>query len=187
MIIELPNFVDSKKLDLINSFFESYLTKNTFGIKEDSYRDGVTVPISNIEELKEMDSILQGVFGSSKLLGCIKRRYRPEYDTGDSGYEFHRYHPGQICHIHGDSEIPTIKSKGESLLRFASVVMHLNTPSNGAELVFPELNKTVKTEAGKIVVFPPYNFVQHYTTASTDNRDVIVTWFVYDKIKAFLV
>jgi hypothetical protein len=184
MIIELPNFVDSEKLNTINSFFESYISNKKFGIKEDSYRDGTSIPISHIKELEEIDNLLQGIFGSRKLLGRIERRYRPEYSTGDSGYEFHRYYPGQICHIHGDSEIPTVKSKGESLLRFASVVMHLNTPSNGAELVFPELDKTVKTEAGKIVVFPPYNFAQHYTTASTDNRDVIVTWFVYDKIRA---
>lgn len=184
MIIELPNFVDSEKLNTINSFFESYINNNTFTILEDSYRDGISIPLSDSEELVEIDNILQGIFSSHKLLSCIERRYRPEYSTGDSGYEFHRYKPGQICHIHGDGEMPTVKSKGESLLRFASVVMHLNTPSNGAELVFPELDKTVKTEAGKIVVFPPYNFAQHYTTASTDNRDVIVTWFVYDKIRA---
>jgi hypothetical protein len=65
-----------------------------------------------------------------------------------------------------------------------SVVLHLNTPKDGGDLVFPAFNKTIKTEAKKLVLFPPYNYVKHYTTESTTNRDVIVSWFVYKNIVA---
>jgi len=52
----------------------------------------------------------------------------------------------------------------------------------GGELVFPVQNKKIKTEVGKIVVFPPYGMYQHYTTPSDEPREVIVSWFVYNNL-----
>jgi hypothetical protein len=190
MIFELPNFVSKEELDFINTRINSYTDTYGMEMKQNSYRDGETLVISNNERFLELDKFLHNIFASSKLLGFINRRYRPALSTGDSGYEFHRYSPGNICNVHGDGETPTIINliQGEqSLIRFLSVVLHLNTPANGGELIFPELNRTIKTEAGKIVLFPPYNFVQHYTNPSTDSRDVIVTWFVYDKLRAVVI
>jgi len=107
----------------------------------------------------------------------IRPLYRPSYSgMGDAGYEFHRYSPGDVCVEHADSEIVA----GQPNLRYASAVLHLNTLDEGGELVFPAQNKTVKTQAGKVVVFPPYGMFRHYTTPSTQTRDVIVTWFTYD-------
>jgi len=189
MIFELPNFVSKEELDFINTRINSYT--DTYGIemKQNSYRDGGTLIISNDERFLELDKFLHGIFASPKLLGFINRRYRPLLSTGDSGYEFHRYSPGNICNVHGDGEVTfnKIEQKEQSLIRFLSVVLHLNTPANGGELIFPELNRIIKTEAGKMVLFPPYNFVQHYTNPSTDSRDVIVTWFVYDRLRAVVI
>jgi hypothetical protein len=64
-------------------------------------------------------------------------------------------------------------------LRYASVTLHLNTVHEGGELVFPAQNKKVKTEEGKIVIFPPYGMFGHYTTPSEEPREVVVTWFIY--------
>ena len=188
MIFELPNFISSEELNFINAKINSHT--DLLEAKPNSYRNGNTLKISNNKEFLELDNFLHNVFSSQELLGFIQRRYRPTYPSGDSGYEFHRYSPGDICNVHGDGETPDfnrVEQGEQSLIRFLSVVLHLNTPTNGGELVFPELNKTIKTEAGKIVLFPPYNFVQHYTNPSTDSRDVIVTWFVYDKIRAVIV
>jgi hypothetical protein len=52
----------------------------------------------------------------------------------------------------------------------------------GGELIFPAQNKAIKTEKGKIVVFPPYATHGHYTTPSPEVREVVVTWFVYSDI-----
>lgn len=186
MIYELPNFITEAQLEKIYAHLAPQLTNENqeYTYKQGSYRDGQSIFISQNESLKDLDSfLLAEVFNSELLSGFINRRYAPNWPTGDSGYEFHRYAPGDLCHIHSDGEVPFHDTKsGEVLLRFASVVLHLNTPSSGGDLIFPGLNKTVKTEARKLVIFPPYGFAQHYTTESSDNRDVVVTWFVYKNL-----
>ena len=182
MIYELPNLVSEDTLSYINAeIVKNYNNSNVAVYKSGSYRDGKSINISTTPELSEVDKVLFNIFSSDFLLNFINRRYSPPFDTADSGYEFHRYAPGDVCHVHGDSEVifPTSSQNAEVFLRFASVVLHLNTPKSGGELVFPTINRTIKTEAGKIVIFPPYNFAPHYTTPSSDNRDVVVTWFVY--------
>ena len=103
--------------------------------------------------------------------------------SGSSDFEYHLYKAGDICRCHADGEIVFNKeTSNTTLLRYASVIVHLNTVNEGGELVFPNQNTKIKTEAGKVVIFPPYGFYQHYTTPSNENREVVVTWFVYNGI-----
>ena len=95
------------------------------------------------------------------------------------GYEYHIYNPNDICRYHSDGELQD-NSKPHTLLRYASVVLHLNTVTEGGELVFPNQNKSIKTEEGKLVIFPPYGMFAHYTTPSNQKREVLVSWLVYD-------
>lgn len=145
------------------------------------YRDGNTVCISHTPALKEIDEYLHGFF-SDLQEKVIAQRFNVAQPSADSGYEYHKYNPGDICHYHADREFSTHDK--ECLIRYASVTLHLNTVHDGGELVFPHQNKKVKTEAGKAVVFPPYGMFGHYTTPSSEAREVIVTWFVYEGIKA---
>jgi predicted 2-oxoglutarate/Fe(II)-dependent dioxygenase YbiX len=178
MIIEIPNAIDPSWIDKIKSSVQPYLqnTQNTA-----LYRDGNTVCISHVPELKEVDRYLHEFFSDIQRK-VIAQRYNVNVPSADSGYEFHRYNSGEICHYHADGEFNN--NDKECFIRYASVTLHLNTVYHGGELVFPHQNKTVKTEAGKVVVFPPYGMFGHYTTPSDEVRDVIVTWFVYDGIKA---
>jgi hypothetical protein len=177
MIIELPNYVDNNTVKSIRDCVQPYLTKQK---QHAQNRDGKTVCISEENSLKELDSQLNNIFTNLQT-DVVKHRYKPLYDSGDTGYEYHMYYPGDICYVHADGEFTDLRSK-TSLLRYASVVLHLNTVEQGGELVFPVQNKIIKTEAGKVVVFPPYSMFQHYTTPSTTTREVIVTWFVYNRI-----
>jgi hypothetical protein len=145
-------------------------------------RDGKTVGISTEPELKEIDRYLHALFVKVQE-DIVAKRYKPEYPSGDSGYAYHLYRPGDICHYHKDGEFSD-PTQPETLLRYASVTLHLNTVKEGGELVFPAQNKKVKTEAGKIVIFPPYGMFGHYTTPSEEPREVVVTWFVYQGVKA---
>ena len=179
MIIELPEYVDRETTKRIRELASSYLS-NHGEYKYGTYRDGRSVFITQLAdqytELKEIDDILHGVF-SGVQDSLIGRRYKPQHGSGDSGYEYHRYGPGDVCHPHSDGEVAS------GLLRYASVVIHLNTIENGGELVFPNQNKSVKTEEGKVVIFPPYGMFEHYSTPADVAREVIVTWFVYDKVR----
>jgi len=182
MILEFPNYIDSQMIDEIKSSIDK--VKNTTDVyrpKKDLYsssnREGKTLLIDDVPELKHIDNKLNQIC-STISKDIIELNYNPVYPSGDSGYEYHCYEPYQICRPHGDGEI----TPGNSLLRFASIIIHLNTVEDGGELVFPMQNKTIKTEKGKLVIFPPYGMYQHYTTPSKETREVIVTWFVYNNI-----
>jgi hypothetical protein len=174
MIIELPNYLSLDMVEEIRVSVKPYINTNT----PTAYnRDGNTVCLSKINTLKNLDTKLHNIFLNLQN-NVIKQRYRPIGPSGDSGYEYHIYNPGDICRYHTDGEIDS-----NGFIRYASVVVHLNTVKEGGELIFPEQNKTVKTEAGKIVVFPPYGMFGHYTTPSSEPREILVSWFIYtDKI-----
>jgi predicted 2-oxoglutarate/Fe(II)-dependent dioxygenase YbiX len=185
MIIELPNYVDIDFIEEIKNNVTPFIPTET---THRYYRDGKSVYISKTPELQALDNKLQNFFS---LLGkeVIRPRYTPQYKSGDTGYEYHIYEPGQICHTHFDGEVASgsnPNNEAVSCLRYASVVVHLNTPKDGGEIVFPAQNKKIKTEAGKVVIFPPYGMYQHYTTPSDDPREVLVTWFVYSNVSVYV-
>lgn len=102
--------------------------------------------------------------------------YSPQTESADQGIEYHRYPPGSICREHADRELFFFGN--QSLLRYATIVLHLSDNPD-SDLVFPYFNKRIKTEAGKMVIFPPYGPYRHFTTESKTDREVIVTWLVH--------
>ena len=176
MILEFPNYLSAETVKEIRDAIKPFISHK----KETAYnRDGNTVMITQIPELKNLDNKLHKIFVKAQE-NIIQNRYNPQRASADSGYEYHLYNPNDICHYHSDGELADESSK--TLLRYASVILHLNTVHEGGELVFPEQNKSIKTEEGKLVIFPPYGMYGHYTTPSNEPREVIVTWFVYDGI-----
>jgi len=177
MILEFPNYLDSNTLKEIRDAVRPFISHK----KETAYnRDGNTVNITKIPELKVLDNKLHQIFIKVQI-NIIKNRYKPQYQSADAGYEYHLYNSNDICHYHTDGELQN-PNEDKTLLRYASVILHLNTVYEGGELVFPNQNVKIKTEEGKLVIFPPYGMYGHYTTPSNEPREVIVTWFVYDGI-----
>jgi hypothetical protein len=181
MILELSNYIDLETVEEIKNNVRPFLTKN----KHHAYnRDGYTLNITKTKELTELDAKIAGILRNLQQ-NVIRQRYKPRNSSGSSDFEYHLYEPGDICRCHTDGEFNFGENRN-SLVRYASVVLHLNTVKEGGELVFPNQNKSIKTESGKVVVFPPYGMYEHYTTPSTESREVIVTWFVYNDINAVL-
>ena len=179
MILEFPNYLDSETTKEIRDAVKPFVSQK----KQTMYnRDGNTVNITGTPELKKLDDKLHKIFVKIQS-DIIHNRYRPQFHSADSGYEYHLYNPNDVCHFHWDGEFVGLNSANKkTLLRYASVILHLNTVHEGGELVFPEQNKSIKTEEGKLVIFPPYGMYGHYTTPSNETREVIVSWFVYDGI-----
>lgn len=188
LVYEVPNFLNKEELELINSSIDQYLINNQVepnDVGHYSNREGQTVNVTTSKELKNIDDLLFLKLSSDVIKDIIKDKLNPDlvFGYGDTGYEFHRYHPNHVCHEHRDGEFTIDREKrSDSLLRFASVVLHLNTCTSGGELIFPLLDRRVKTEAGKLVIFPPYGWAKHYTEPSGQTRNVIVTWLVYNNI-----
>jgi hypothetical protein len=183
MILEFANYLTSADVDDMCKYINEVrdISPDYKHIKSTSnfsnYREGKTLNIGEVPELKNIDDKLQKIF-SNISNDIVIPNFKPLFPTGDTGYEYHCYEPGEVCRVHGDGEI----TNNSKLLRIASVIIHLNTVENGGELVFPMQNKSIKTEKGKLVIFPPYGMYQHYTTTSEEKREVIVTWFVYNSI-----
>jgi hypothetical protein len=180
MILELNNYVSLKDIKAIQKAVKPFIAKKC---KYYTYnRDGSTIVFDTVPELQKTDELLRNIFTKLQK-DVIAPRYNPASKSGDTGYEYHLYKPGQICHHHVDGEFSET-AKGHTIIRYASVVLHLNTVEQGGELIFPSQRKKVKTEAGKVVVFPPYGTHGHFTTPAKVNREVIVTWFAYTDVMA---
>jgi predicted 2-oxoglutarate/Fe(II)-dependent dioxygenase YbiX len=177
MILEFPNYLDSDTVKEIKDELKPFESSK----KETTYnRDGNTIYITHTPELKNLDTKLTKIFTKIQK-DIIQNRYNPQWGSADSGYEYHKYNPNNVCHHHYDGELADVNAK-QTLLRYASVILHLNTVQEGGELVFPSQNKSIKTEEGKLVIFPPYGMFGHYTTPSNETREVIVSWFVYNNV-----
>lgn len=176
MILEFPNYLNAETVKEIRDAVKPFVSSKK---ETTNNRDGNTIYITKLPELKDLDNKLHKIFIEVQS-NILKHRYKPTYASADSGYEYHLYNPNDICHYHWDGELTDGNNK--TLLRYASIILHLNTVHEGGELVFPNQNKSIKTEEGKLVIFPPYGMYGHYTTPSNEPREVIVTWFVYDGI-----
>jgi hypothetical protein len=177
LILEFPNYLSAETVKVIKETVKSFTPQK----KQARYnREGNTVLITFIPELKELDSKLHKIFIKIQA-DIVQPKYKPTFESADAGYEYHIYHPKDVCHPHVDGEMHRAQDN-ITLLRYASVILHLNTVYEGGELVFPEQNVKIKTEEGKLVIFPPYGMYSHYTTPSNEPREVIVTWFVYNNV-----
>jgi len=178
MIIELPNYVSAEDVAEIKEAMKAHMPEGDAYIYN---REGKSLYIWKHPELSHIDRKLSHIFFNMQQ-NVLKHRYQLHRPSADSGYEYHNYAPGQICHYHADGEFAATSNPEIFKLRYASVVLHLNTIEEGGELVFPAQNQSVKTEAGKIVIFPPYSMFSHYTTPANIDREVIVTWFTYPDV-----
>jgi endo-1,4-beta-mannosidase len=175
MILQYKKYVSDEIVEEIQQkvlFFINQSQETTYN------RDGLTVCISKLapsnQSLLELDQKLSSMFNDLSL-NIVNKRFKPQFSSGDSGYDYHLYRPGDICHHHADGEIDG------SMLRYATVILFL-TDNDDGELVFPTQNIEIKPEKGKIVVFPPYGFFGHYSKPSVKNREIVMTWFVYDGV-----
>jgi endo-1,4-beta-mannosidase len=174
MILEYKNYVSNEFVEEIQNKVFPFLNLET---KETTYnRDGVSVRITEKEELIDLDNKISKLF-SELSTEIVNKRFKPQFSSGDSGYEYHLYRPGDICHYHADGEIMN------GFVRYATVILFLSDNDDG-ELVFPTQNIEIKPRKGKIVVFPPYGFFGHYSKPSTNNREILMTWFVYNGVEA---
>lgn len=182
MIFAIQNAIPKNLIDYIRSSVEDVLLVQETSRFDTMYnRMGDTICISKTPQLKEVDvAIANFICDFSKEV--VQHRYSPEHSTGDSGYEYHRYAPGDMYFPQSDGATSFARGESSCLLRYATVVMHLNTVDEGGETVFPIQNHSVKTLEGQVLVFPPYGTHPHYVTPSRQTREIVMTWLVYTGI-----
>jgi predicted 2-oxoglutarate/Fe(II)-dependent dioxygenase YbiX len=153
------------------------------------YREGMTSVFDKDQHKQEYDALFSAynILLTTKLFSLFD--VCTLYGVKHTGFEFHTYEPGDVCQLHSDGEIASeaIADSSNKVLtdiRFASAVLCLSDIVVGGELVFPKQEVTIKAKKGRVVVFPPYSLFPHFTTPTTERRDVIVTWFAYENALA---
>jgi predicted 2-oxoglutarate/Fe(II)-dependent dioxygenase YbiX len=186
MFIEIPNFLDKKQIKFFRDTLRKFDGHPKYSGRDFQNRQGASVWISNNDDptLQVVDKMLFEIFGKI-VKDVVTPKYMPTLEVGDSGYEYHRYKPGNICVQHVDGEfghrVGDLGNSSITTLRFASVILHLTTNTEGGDIVFPEQEKRFSTEAGKLLVFPPYSWFPHYTEPAKKDREIIVSWLLYDR------
>ena len=171
MILEYENYISSNFVEEIQQNLLPFVKNSTTQVAQN--RDGITVNVSNTPELCGLDSKLNVMFSTFQQ-NVLQHRFKPRFNSGDTGYEYHLYRPGEICRYHTDGELTS-----NSLLRYATVILFLTDNQDG-EIVFPDQGIEIKPKKGKIIAFPPYGMFGHYTKPTVENREILMTWFVYN-------
>lgn len=182
MIFAVQNAIPKELIDRIRgSVSEVLLAQDAPRFGTTYNRMGNTICISKTPQLSEVDAAIAD-FICAFSEEVVRHRYSPEFATGDSGYEYHQYAPGDMCFPHSDGATSFARGESSCLLRYATVVMHLNTVDEGGETVFPIQNQSFKTLEAQVLVFPPYGTHPHYVTPSQQTREIVMTWLVYTGI-----
>lgn len=187
-IIEIPNFIPDSDCDYISETIKKYMNDNPSKIFKNTVRIGESLTISKIPELEEIEKYLYNNFSKRIYEEVIpKNMYYKNFinewgiEVSDNGYDFHHYKDLDYCVRHSDNHFHSSRNDmPEEVFIFASCGLCLNTPKVGGEIVFPHLNKMIKSEKGKVTIWSPHPFYEHYTNPTkNDHRDVLLTWMQY--------
>lgn len=183
MITLLKNAIPTELTQKIRARCAAYLDVNPHNSFNRTYnRLGKTVNVSKTSELQDIDAEIAG-FIRTFTKEFIMNLYAPAYGVADTGYEFHRYETGDSCLVHADQDFVFTETCKDAFLRFATVILHLNTVADGGETRFPNQNESYKTVEGQILVFPPTGLYPHYVTPTKETRDILMTWLVYETVR----
>ncbi len=136
------------------------------------------------ENLEFNDSI--GKLISDKLSICVNE-YKKKYTilneisdwSLDNNYNLQRYYPTEgyfAPHVENDGKLCT---RGRMMVW----MIYLNTLNFGGGTKFPYFNKTIKSEEGKIVLWPAYwNYLHHGVVHKSKTKYIATGWFLFDEI-----
>lgn len=138
-----------------------------------------------LDENREFNDSI-GKLISDKLSICVNE-YKKKYTilneisdwSLDNNYNLQRYYPTEgyfAPHVENDGESYNIR-------RMMVWMIYLNTLNFGGGTKFPYFNKTIKSEEGKIVLWPAYwNHLHHGVVHKSKTKYIATGWFLFDEI-----
>jgi len=175
-IIEFKKFWSDSECDYILKTIENLEQKDILVGTDSGYeREGITHRIRpGFSELDgfifenlifRLFKILPNYIFYKKIIDSLGGKIK------DSGYDFHRYEDGDCCPPHDDGLVI------DNHLTLVALSLGLNTPRCGGEIFFEDQDIKIKTEKGKLVLWPTYpQYVHSILPTKGCHRDVIITW-----------
>ena len=152
-IKEIPNFLTSEECDaIINTAKDQLLDSKVYNSDNDDVNPDTR--ISKQAWLYDSDAFIKGISEKVKNLTKTHDKYHEELQVV-------RYEKGGFFKPHYDacdgSQDFCKRMDGEHGPRYLTVLIYLNDVKEGGETVFPYLNKSVRPEKGKVVIFQNVN------------------------------
>ncbi len=141
-----------------------------FGVDEDPLLNSNDT-FSSVLNKEQTDS---AILLSNKVISAIKEKFSDQNDIYLTSFWFGKQYPGIGVGVHVDCE-PDKNWHFEY-----SAVLYLNTFEKG-ELEFLDLDKTVKPDAGDLIIFKAKEAGRHKVSKLDTVRYTIPMWFTYDE------
>lgn len=141
----------------------------TFG--HDSY-DGYKTHL-NLDIVKDNEAIIRHYV--DKVIEKIKQEFNDDSDIYLCNLWLSKQDPGGQVERHNDA------NAGDYSHLNYSAIIYLNTLEVGGELEFIEMNKTIKPEAGDLVVFLTHETGDHQVVNIPEDRWAFPMWFTNDE------
>jgi hypothetical protein len=141
-----------------------------FGVDEDPLLNS-NETFSSVLDKEQTES---AIVVSNKAINAIKEKFSDDRDIYLTSFWFGKQYPGIGVGPHLDCE------PGKNWHFEYSAILYLNTFENG-ELEFLDLNKTIKPDAGDLIIFKSKEGGMHKVAKLDNVRYTIPMWFTYDE------
>jgi prolyl 4-hydroxylase len=147
-IIEIPNFLTNEECDKIIELSKGNMfSSKVYSQNEDLYDNKIR--ISQQTWLNDNDSFIKDLSNKIKSYTNTNNNYLEELQVVN-------YKPGGFYKPHYDACVgnkTTCERMNKEGPRYLTVLIYLNDNFEGGETIFPKINKSVKPEKGKAVIF----------------------------------
>ena len=128
---------------------------------------------TDFSSVKEIKTLLSRI--SSAAISEIKREFKDQNNLFLSSIFLASQNPGDEVSIHEDTD------DGQNEHYIYSSVLYLNNLKVGGELIFPDLQYSIKPRRGDLVFFNTRDGGRHEVLEVPEYRYSICMWFCYDK------
>jgi hypothetical protein len=162
-ILEINNFIPENDIDhFLKLIIEAKLPfeKNSYNVHGENYE------YHNAHQNKILES---KIFNYQQKVGYEIGKYFSAYDVQTFKQNFLS---GSILYLRSGAMIPkhTDDQYDRGIVRSLGVLIYLNSPAQGGELVFPLQKKMIKPESGKLVIFPSFFSHPHMVLPTAEDR-----------------
>jgi len=171
-VIIIPNFISKKDLKLVNTWLCE--SKAEGGIDRNNINNKVVVNILLDSEKRIYDQICKNYTDVYDVEFEQKALIPTHLIKWDLGYD-------NPLPVHADCERPDgLPAMHDGYYKYnLAAICYLNDNYVGGEIFFPQFNKTIKPNAGDLIMFPG-RFRHGVTGVKSGDRHTMLSWFRFN-------
>jgi hypothetical protein len=162
-ILEINNFIMKDEIDhFLKIIIDAQLPfeKNSYNVHGENYE---------YHNAHDHERLKLTISDYQEKVGYEIAKYFSRYDVQTFKQNFLS---GSILYLKSEAMIPkhTDDQYDRGVVRSLGVLIYLNSPAEGGELLFPLQKKMIKPESGKLVIFPSFFSHPHMVLPTSEDR-----------------